>query len=156
MTIKEQIFSKIEQEPDIELDFHNGYIYRINRHNQMLHYCGYVYVPMSHPLLKKVKPEQSWYIDEYVSMHGGCTYCSEVADYLVIGFDCGHAGDITPSMLKFDIIQAPGDEYRDYNYMKNEIYSIIEQLIEINTKRLQKKYETIVESEYAKMWLIEF
>ena len=59
--------------------------------------CGYVGIPLSHPLAKRWCEE----LDEYVTVHGGVTYSD---DYVPgahkrktrkwwVGFDCAHAGD---------------------------------------------------------------
>lgn len=51
--------------------------------------CGYVAVPRS-------KVPEKWienYYDIPVDVHGGVTYLEVFGKYVVIGFDCAHAGD---------------------------------------------------------------
>ena len=51
--------------------------------------CGYVAVPRSKVPLKWIED----YYDIPVDVHGGVTYLVVFGEYVVIGFDCAHAGD---------------------------------------------------------------
>jgi hypothetical protein len=56
------------------------------------HYCGYVAIRN-----KDIPKEWCGNYDsdalQYLSIHGGITYCESKGDYTVFGFDCAHAGD---------------------------------------------------------------
>ena len=74
-------------EPPTHDFFAEGYRCEIKRHPSLGHLNGYVYLPDTHPDFGK------GYDDIDVSVHGGLTY----ADGGCFGFDCGHAGDLTPA-----------------------------------------------------------
>lgn len=70
------------------------------------HWCGYVAVPPGHPLHGKGYSE----IDHDLAVHGGLTYAHECAGHVChvpkpgepadvwwFGFDCAHAGDLSPA-----------------------------------------------------------
>lgn len=51
------------------------------------HYCGYVSIPLTHPLAFHSS------MDLELSVHGGVTFAQRNDNMWVIGFDCAHAGD---------------------------------------------------------------
>jgi hypothetical protein len=78
------------QEPDY-LEFqYFGYKCHIAR-NSVGALCGYVHLPKDHP----------WYGKDYddlsVSVHGGLTFSREIEGAWVIGYDCSHAQDVSPT-----------------------------------------------------------
>lgn len=90
-------------EPDVARFIHNGiecYIRRIfvkepyatEEHYFGGYLCGYVAIPLNHPWAS-----QGYNVD--CEVHGGCTHNGPLynAKHLV-GFDCAHSGDVTPSM----------------------------------------------------------
>ena len=88
------------------------------------HLCGYVEVPENIVSL----------IDENeIECHGGITFNAEgvkcfPTNGYYIGFDCVHEWDWTPV--------SPNGEYRDINYVKEEIKHIIQQLKEVQYERI--------------------
>lgn len=120
--------------------------------------CGYVGVPSSHPLYKKEYNDEGF---PDLDVHGGVTYTSghripadgDYSDYVsfepyegfdpdlwIIGFDCSHAGDLSPglrahrrSMEKL-IEEMPGDTYTPIFFKhwsedpRREVYWTIEQV----------------------------
>lgn len=113
--------------------------------------CGYVGLPPGHP------HHGSEYDDVPVEIHGGLTFageCSEdrpegygichvpaegrPADVFWLGFDCAHAGDMTPSELgraveanfayPFTDPRTYGDVYRDFAYVTAEVTDLAKQL----------------------------
>jgi len=58
------------------------------------HLCGYISLPEGHPLYGKK-------IDE-IDLHcyRGITYAENTDEGFTIGFDCGHIGDLIPSMAQ--------------------------------------------------------
>lgn len=69
-----------------------GYHCEIKRHPEMLHLCGYINIPKSHPLYEVEEKE----IDHFLSVYGGVTYEDKTSRFKRIGFDCAHAGDFSP------------------------------------------------------------
>jgi hypothetical protein len=115
------------------------------------HWCGYVGLPPSHPLYERS------YEDIYenvanLGVHGGVTYseaCAPDHDPVTgrgvchvpepgepdnlwwIGFDCGHAHDASPGMLKYSAlvpIQLFGKVYRKMAYAKEQTRALAQQL----------------------------
>jgi hypothetical protein len=106
--------------------------------------CGYVGVLPGHPLYGKDRFE----ISGCLSVHGGVNFAEACQksdeDYAVchipdpgesdnvwwIGFDCGHAHDLTPFMSKVMIkyFGAHGAVYRDVAYVEKECARLAKQL----------------------------
>ena len=107
-----------------------GYKCRITRHDKFKHLCGYVGIPNNHP---------SWgknYNDVDVQVHGGLTFSEADDDDKLtwwFGFDCAHAGDISPELLisLIDIDRYTPDRtevYRTWDYVENEVRELVRQL----------------------------
>ena len=84
--------------------------------NQWGAWCGYIGIPPSH------KWHGQYYDDIEVRVHGGLTYSEGeppantdpgAKQKWWIGFDCSHAGDITPGL---GFRPFPGDTYKDKSY----------------------------------------
>ncbi|MDK7716057.1 hypothetical protein [Aerococcus urinae] len=115
----------------------NGYpcLIRINDFDIL---CGYVAIPISHPLyLYNLSTEN-------LEVHGGITYEGFLKgdkNFWYIGFDCGHSWDFIPSFEKYRYSIASWLEpfecqWRDERYIRNEISYLIEQLEEMkDTKK---------------------
>lgn len=96
-------------EPDREEFKHAGLDCLIQR-NRWGVWCGYVGLPKGHPFYGLS------YNDVGVSVHGGLTYSEECSGHIChvtedaedkvywFGFDCGHAGDYNPGLIKNDKI----------------------------------------------------
>lgn len=94
------------------------------------HLCGYVFVPPGHP----------WHGQEpQAEVHGGVTWDSlaekhDTANaeerglhgWWLVGFDCGHAGDVRPGDSAYYRDQV-GGVYRDLAYVRAEVESLVEQ-----------------------------
>jgi len=95
--------------------------------NQMDVWCGYVTIPKSFPL--DFKKEIN------LDCHGGVTYQDINTDGdLVVGFDCGHHGDLIPSLKLNDLKLLIIDDfstYRDKQYVISEVNSMVDQVIHI-------------------------
>lgn len=90
--------------------------------------CGYVGLPEGH------KYFEEHYQNIRIDVHGGITYSSPKCttdsiefDKLLywIGFDCSHSWDYSPM---FDYNFESVEQYKNIEYVKNEINSMIEQL----------------------------
>jgi hypothetical protein len=117
--------------------------------NGMGSLCGYVGVPRGHPYYG------SSYDDVPVDVHGGLTYAAkcdpgaseehgichvvrpgEPDDVWWFGFDCAHAGDLSPEMeANLKSLQMPSiskawgsDRYRDVPYVIGEVTMLAHQL----------------------------
>ncbi|MDP1712918.1 MAG: hypothetical protein Q8K86_10740 [Candidatus Nanopelagicaceae bacterium] len=108
-----------ENEPN-ELDFVTavGLPAYIQRVEKLGHLCGYVLIPRGHP----------WFEKEYdaihADVHGGLTYSRQetATEEWWIGFDCGHAGDFTPSYSR-------SGSYRTVRYVKKECERLALQVV---------------------------
>lgn len=109
-------------------------------------WCGYVGLPPSHPDFEKE------YDDIEVKVHGGLTFgekCNghichnpnngDPDDLYWVGFDCAHAGDLSPGtewLIKIVRPERPEiyqhtsktSAYRDLKWVKAETESLAEQL----------------------------
>jgi len=118
-----------ETEPDFVefIDQDTGYKCFIQRHPELKHLCGYVDLPKEHKLYGIFSEEEDF------EVHGGVTYTGKrefeqpnyIADY-VLGFDCGHAGDLVPGVKIFH-----EEVYRDIEYVTNECKNLAKQLKEL-------------------------
>ena len=109
--------------------------------NRVGTWCGYVGITKEHPAFEKDYND----IDEWPEVHGGLTYadfcqennkehgvCHIVAtgeDDRVwwLGFDCGHCGDLVPSMPEL-VISVGDDTYKTLDYVKGHCASLAKQL----------------------------
>lgn len=112
------------------------------------HLCGYIQVPSDHPWFNAKYNE----IDAVV--HGGLTYGARhdnIIEDFWLGFDCGHAWDIIPSMQAFskeikrktleniEMLDVPPavsisgvlfkDVYRNIEFVKNECCNLVDQML---------------------------
>lgn len=127
-------------EPDrVEWRHSSGLICLIRRAPISGALCGYVGVPPTHPLYGKDREE----LDGLLRAHGGISYASrcdgtichvpkagESDDVYWIGFDCSHAHDLAPFMLKGSLVDMwrrssrshesffDSWEYRDLTYVR--------------------------------------
>jgi hypothetical protein len=112
-----------EEELDEYLYEDRGVQCRIKR-NMFGALCGYIGVKEDHPLFGC--GEEDLY--PYFRVHGGITFAGMFSfdqDNWYFGFDCGHAGDYQPKMM-FRIHDH--EVYRDVNYVKEEIKSMVDAL----------------------------
>ena len=74
---------------------HDGIDCHLTRGKYTGEFHGYVYLPKAHPLYGKEMDDMEMMA---VDVHGGITFAQEEAGLWKIGFDCGHDGDVFPSM----------------------------------------------------------
>jgi hypothetical protein len=138
-----------ETEPDSEEWVHKPTKYKckIWRHTNLLHLCGYVGIPYGH----------AWYGQTYNDtnvaqplVHGGVTFSGRMPEtkgraIWWVGFDCGHAGDMSPGILMslLDINHDSMDrlcneEYRDIAYVRSEC-----NLLADNLYRIDEEHTTV-------------
>lgn len=81
-------------------------------------WCGYVGVPKGHPL------HGADYSGLPVEVHGGLTFAGQLLDVdggWWLGFDCAHAGDVSPSSLAHGFPGYPGEVYRALPYVLEQV-----------------------------------
>ena len=111
------------------------------------HWCGYVGVDKSHPF------HGIHYNDMHFDCHGGLTYTEECQgpvchvakegesdDVWWIGFDCAHAGDVSPGLSappmpysltsRRDFSSIHDGTYRDKDYVKEQVEHLCKQIEE--------------------------
>jgi hypothetical protein len=114
-------------------------VHRVESHGGL---CGYVAVPPGHPWHGVDFERDSR--EDGPTVHGGVTYADrctgpvchvpapgEPDDVWWIGFDCAHAGDISPALNKHHDMRwgvlAIGEEYRTVEYVRAECTRLAEQ-----------------------------
>ena len=140
-----------EHEPDNEewVDATTGYKCTIWRHPTHGQLNGYVAIPKGH---KAYGYNYDWLNDRDVEVHGGLTYSDrdKETDEWVVGFDCGHAGDVSPKLLvtlmKYvdssteDIdFRMRAEKYRTFAWVKEEVCSLARQLKLLDMKQGELK-----------------
>lgn len=115
-------------EPD-RLDITDGPFPCFVRRMEPGHLCGYIAVPPGHP----------WHgrdiFEVDASVHGGLTFSGHLdgapAGWHVLGFDCGHAGDLIPNTVA--LLQQAGGEvlgvYRDLSYVRAQLERLVQQAL---------------------------
>lgn len=108
------------------------------------HLCGYVGVPASHPSFQ----QDVFTMKDRPAAHGGCNFNAESdteqGRVWWIGFDCGHAFDLSPGALPLmEKMGGMGDTvrkimrtftdhdcriYRDWGYVQNQVAQLALQL----------------------------
>lgn len=135
--------------------------------------CGYVGVPKEHPSYGK------HYDEVDVEVHGGLTFsdkCSgdetgichivdhgENDDVWWLGFDCGHAGDLTPAFLYMikkypETVHYTKEKYRDIKYVKKQNANLAKQLKTMSQRRMwirQRIFLVIHKIKGGITWLIK-
>jgi hypothetical protein len=136
-----------ETEPD-KLDWVHEptrYKCKIRRHHYSLHLNGYVGIPYGHV----------WYGQNYndttlpePGVHGGVTFTGRMLEtkgraVWWVGFDCGHASDMSPGVVMQLLNTKYEDtatlhlfdkytEYRDIDYVRNQCNTLAENLYRLN------------------------
>jgi len=113
-------------EPDTVAFEASGLRCEMVRHAILGHWCGYVSIPKGHPYF-----EQDYDTPE-IDVHGGLTWARAfpggenhpATDDWWFGFDCAHAGDLTPGSG----LHSGDDVYRDMIYVRAECESLAAQL----------------------------
>lgn len=63
-----------------------------------------------------------------IDVHGGITYADEADDLWWIGFDCSHAGDLSPRYHERHPEWGIGETYRNADYVKDQVENLAKQL----------------------------
>jgi len=105
--------------------------------------CGYVGISKTHPYYNMNHEDSEIY---NLDCHGGITFTgsaklddrrnfyiplheNQPIEVLMIGFDCSHSGDYSPSFGAS--LRDLGDPYRDFEYVKKEVTSLALQLSQV-------------------------
>jgi hypothetical protein len=136
-----------QTEPDRVQWQHAGYACLVVRNDRLGHWCGYVGVDRSHPHYGQSGEDLD------VLVHGGLTYADKCRDNIChvpepgmpadvwwLGFDCAHAGDMSPARAALErewaktdpsfrlTLKELRDVYRTLDYVKAETEDLAEQL----------------------------
>lgn len=94
---------------------------------------SYGIIPLVCASIKTDNLEEACPLELAISVHGGLTFASGPVDWLPainhawwFGFDCGHAGDITPRSFKEG--WCTEGVYRDIAYVREQVKGLAEQL----------------------------
>lgn len=130
---------------------HAGLDCMMVRHARSLHWCGYVGLKPGHPCFgKSYDSVQGGWTDTAaivpdLRVHGGLTYADKCGGPVChitddpndetwwLGFDCAHAGDVSPMHLQYDfrIGDPMGDTYKDVYYVTQWTERLAEQLAKV-------------------------
>lgn len=109
---------------------------------------GHIFYERSYSSYRESDPERGESPEDRIEVHGGLTYSGECQvnvchepelgashDVWWFGFDCGHAWDISPFMIKLDAEHGfpptPGQTYRDIAFVEGECAGLAKQLKEM-------------------------
>jgi hypothetical protein len=133
-----------EHEPDNEEWTHEltGYKCTVWRHPTFGHLNGYVAIPKGHNAWGE---NYDLINDNGIEVHGGLTYSDEDKETgeWVVGFDCSHAGDMSPKLMLTLLRYTEADtetlefkvrseKYRTFEWVKEEVCSLARQLKMLN------------------------
>lgn len=111
-----------------------GLILRVNPEKSG-HLCGYVRVGKKLGTL-----DFDEYDDLGIEVHGGITYSGMISgeEGYWLGFDCAHAGDLSPAYDSdyIETFSEHGYTYKDMDYVESEIKHMIDQLLELENRWL--------------------
>ena len=129
-----EIDNILKNEPNHAFFAYEGLVCEVKRHDEMLHFCGYVFLPEDHPWFSYEPP---------VRVHGGVTFGRAVHNEWILGFDCGHGGDLIPRMrqvLPLGMGLFENEIYRDFDYVSSECKRLAEQCWDICDYDMKKRY----------------
>lgn len=128
--MEEWLRQKIEKEGDHARFTYRGYDCAIERVYPMQHLCGYVRIPETSVLYGR---DYEDVMVNSLQVHGEITFAGRRFDDGTwwIGFDCAHIGDRLPGMPDLPINRG---EYRDMEYVKQQIESLVDKIIQRKEK----------------------
>jgi hypothetical protein len=133
---------------ELDHDFFSKYdfVCEIRRVPQLLHLCGYVYIPYGHNYYGR---------DTYdIKVHGGITLAEQDKDEWKIGFDCGHSGDLIPAMkLSTNGTWREGPTYKDWDYVEREVEKMAWFISLAASEDERKNYKETIDDRLAKKLL---
>lgn len=101
-----------------------GYPAQIQRNLTTLTLCGYIYLPVGHPL-HGVDYDN---VLDAVDVHGGWTYSDSEGEAWCVGFDCNHFYDYAPGMPP---LLNENEEYRTIEFVTKELERTAKQFKEM-------------------------
>lgn len=147
-------------EPDRVEWVHHGVPCLMIRHPMHGSWCGYVGVDPRHrwhgqeapesPLLPRRRPSWTSLAEDEARAHGGITFVTpsdehfrllsepgRFKDFWWLGFDCGHAWDLSPGLRAMTARLTPHlglasslqEQYRDVDYVRAQCIALAEQVI---------------------------
>ena len=127
-----------EHEPDhVMFMSEAGYVCEIKRHEAHKHLCGYIYIPFGHPDYGKSYNELYGLLwDDAPDVHGGWTFSHDGGDddggkYTKFGFDCAHAGDLSPGLYeRMPKGWSDAETYKDIAFVTEQLENAAKQFKE--------------------------
>jgi hypothetical protein len=141
LMLSEELYDKIMNEEDLVFFDFKDFPCIIARGYITGALNGYIAIKKNSSFLAYMNYDN---ITDFISVHGGFTFTSEGGkdiwykyddernELFWIGFDCGHTFDFTPYVPSFQ------GTYKDINYVKNEIESVVDQLEKLKDKKVIK------------------
>lgn len=111
-------------------DKKTGYTCEIMRHPDLGFLCGYVHLSKSHPYYNKDLTSWDDSIPQ-IDVHGGITFHNKKGNDMLVGFDCGHWGDLGDLKNKEYVemlSQNTEVSYKDIKFVKEECTKLAKQL----------------------------
>jgi hypothetical protein len=150
---EKELLELIKKEGDFKTGIYKDYEWAIHRRQPLQHLCGYVSIKEMHPAYG-IHDRNMNEIGINITCHGGITFGELVSQsYMTnpittfieeydepepvlmswwMGFDCAHSGDFAPNgIAAIDCFRGAYCQYRNMDYVFNEIKSIIDQLIKL-------------------------
>lgn len=130
-----QILHLVKKEGDSKVFNYNGYLVNIIRQQELGHLCGYIQIPKDHPIYRKELDEIKAIIPEPIPAHGGLNFSRyNPEDGLFwIGFDCGHADDLSPYLERLLVrgnperfTITPNRRYRTMEYVSENLMDVVD------------------------------
>jgi len=89
------------------------------------HWCGYITIPSTHPWAQS---EERYAEECHINVHGGVTFLEKDNDgNTVVGFDCCHSCDASPSWSENKSFTSSGGEYRNIYYVLDQLKGLASQ-----------------------------
>lgn len=102
-----------------------GYPAQIRRNLTTLTLCGYIYLPVGHPVHGLDYDDLSY---EEIDVHGGWTYSDSEGEAWCVGFDCNHYYDYAPGMAG---LRDSRQDYRTIGFVTKELERTAKQFKEM-------------------------
>lgn len=131
----------LENIPTYEYDRrweHDGIDCHLTREKYTGEFRGYVYLPKAHPLYGKEMDDMEMMA---VDVHGGITFAQEEAGLWKIGFDCGHDGDVIPSMEMLPLMDE-GHRWTEEEAIA-EVESLASEVSEIAARSVKREARAV-------------
>lgn len=116
--------SEIEWHAPVEREFTEAGLRCFTVRTSMGHRCGYVILPVDHPLNGATLANSNGKLAS-IEVHGGITWHRpNDNDEWIIGFDCGHAGDYHPVLFPSGIRWSADDVEEETRFLAQQLQEL--------------------------------